>query len=843
VISSLDDPREYLGKASALSMYAVFAPVIAFPVCILVWIFLSFSVAFLLFCASIIAFPSGLVMQDITGRRDKKIYTRYYNHVGFLNRLEDIVFKPYKYVGSIKPETLTPKAAARYHEIKDAMTALGGMDRHGYSAAAFAEWEPKYLGFLHLLDPHRRADAFTWEYPNQLRDEILSVEDSYIPDAIARLSAYLSFLTALRNATAHISGGMSDAPAQQWYAIAEDAGMVENYIREHVHIMRGNYPPASTPPQALYSFYQQQLNQFFYGEWKHLKDIRRDLRYTLADLSPDVEAYDRAMEEATHHPAVFHAVKANPSDWYTQYQKLYEPLKAAYEQYLAESGDFIIGTTANTTQPDPNMVPPYALTLTPSERTRHMYVIGRTGSGKTTFLKTLIAQDLRNTKQGVIVISPENRIFEDLLALIPPERANDLIYFDPTDTTPPVIGFNPFALEDGDDLNQKAQETYTIFERALGELGVKMTTLLQNAAYALIQQRQSKPTDLDLLLYPADNSLRHRITRNPSIDERTRRFWDAYDSSAYYKSAYEPVVNRLDPFFRPPHSIVLSTASFSWHHVLNERPSIIFCNLSRLKGMEAQIMGQLIIAQIQQTIFRRDPLPEDTYIDYSLYIDEFQTYAQTSEQSFIETLNKARKYHFGLTLAHQVTSDIPPKLLSSIVGNVGTVVCLQLSAEDAPFFTKDLQIKDADGHASPAILQNLALGTGIARTPDQNQGILFRSPAQPPPLPASADRLSPQALKTLSKTNYGTLPTSTPEIVAQQPILSEPASPPTHDTTAPAALPDLPAEPAPAAVIVDETENPLTRAPRRRGRPPKSSATPSTPRGRPRTTNNGQEPD
>jgi ABC-type dipeptide/oligopeptide/nickel transport system ATPase subunit len=94
-------------------------------------------------------------------------------------------------------------------------------------------------------------------------------------------------------------------------------------------------------------------------------------------------------------------------------------------------------------------------------------VIGRTGSGKTTLLKNLITQDLRNPKQGVIVISPENKIFEELLDLLPPERAASLIYFDPTDTKEPVIGFNPFILEDGDDLNQKSQETYTIFERAL----------------------------------------------------------------------------------------------------------------------------------------------------------------------------------------------------------------------------------------------------------------------------------------------------------------------------------------------------------------------------------------
>ena len=190
--------------------------------------------------------------------------------------------------------------------------------------------------------------------------------------------------------------------------------------------------------------------------------------------------------------------------------------------------------------------------------------------------------------------------------------------------------------------------------------------------------------------------------------------------------------------------------------------------------MAAQIMGQLLMAQIQQTIFRRDPLPESTYIPYSLYVDEFQTYAQTSEQSFIETLNKARKYHFAMTLAHQVTSDIPGKLLSSIVGNVGTVVALQLSAEDAPFFTKDLQIKDGDGHARPDLLQNLPVEMAIARTPDHNEGIVIRIPASPPQLPTSAEPLTPQELKQRSKMTYGMFPTPAPEIMPPETTWSAP---------------------------------------------------------------------
>ena len=136
------------------------------------------------------------------------------------------------------------------------------------------------------------------------------------------------------------------------------------------------------------------------------------------------------------------------------------------------------------------------LTLPLRDRFRHGYIIGKTGAGKTNLLKHLITQDLNNPDVGLILLSPEDGIFQSLLPSIPESRKDDLIYFDPTDTLDPVIGFNPFDFTDADDLDPrdkenyltlKAGETYTIFERALGDLGVKMTTLMQNIAYALLQ--------------------------------------------------------------------------------------------------------------------------------------------------------------------------------------------------------------------------------------------------------------------------------------------------------------------------------------------------------------------
>jgi len=401
------------------------------------------------------------------------------------------------------------------------------------------------------------------------------------------------------------------------------------------------------------------------------------------------------------------------SDYLTRFEKF---LDAAVHTPDYSNGPTVLGITNSDNLP--------ILYLRDQHRFRHTYIIGKTGSGKSTLLKYIIAQDLTHTdpKFGIILISPENDLFEDLLLFIKKPRDLDLIYFDPTDTKEPFIAFNPFHLEEGENLTQKAGETYTIFERSLGDLGVKMTTLFQNCVYALLQRPNSTILDLDRLLDPRDQTLRREITQNQNIDERTRKFWDAYQTSGYYKTAYEPTVNRLDSLLRPPLSKTLTASTFPFDTVLNGKPSILFCNLSKLRGIQAEVVGQLLLAQIQQTFFRRDDMPENERIPYLFFMDEFQTYAKSAEQSLVDMLNKFRKYKVGVTLAHQVTADIPSKLLSVLVGNAGTIVALQLASEDAPFFAKELQIKDGDNKTRPDFLQNLRVGEAYARIPSITNG-------------------------------------------------------------------------------------------------------------------------
>ena len=156
----------------------------------------------------------------------------------------------------------------------------------------------------------------------------------------------------------------------------------------------------------------------------------------------------------------------------------------------------------NTTNRPPNTPSIHVLTtLSPSDRQRHTYAIGKTGAGKSTMLAQLIINDLIE-ERGVIVISPERGLFDTLLAHLPHLAGEDLpdrlLYFDPSDNTNAIVGFNPFHFEAPDDpqekqqlITQQAGETYTILTHALGDLGVKMSTLMQNCIYALLQRPNS----------------------------------------------------------------------------------------------------------------------------------------------------------------------------------------------------------------------------------------------------------------------------------------------------------------------------------------------------------------
>lgn len=370
--------------------------------------------------------------------------------------------------------------------------------------------------------------------------------------------------------------------------------------------------------------------------------------------------------------------------------------------------------------------------VTPQDRFKHAYILGKTGAGKTTLLKNLITQDIARG-DGVIVLSPESGLFDFVLANLPYKRIQDLILYDPSDNTPPVVSLNPIHLENPRDLAREAGAISGTLKRAMGDdLSGAMQTLLLKCAYTLLQLPDSSFQDLRALLKP-NSPLRDSLPNSPHLDDITREYWrDEFDKGGHRRSA-EALISRLDAFFMPPLVSTMSRASFAFSEALNASSSVFLFDYSRIYGTQQTIIGQLTLSHLLQTLLKRDGQPEADRIPYHLYIDEFQTFAEQSESAFRDLLNRARKYKMSVTLAHQVTADIPPKLLEVILGNVGTKVCMQVATTDAEFFANQMHIKSYRPRQGAEELEKLHIGEAFLLTPDPNayHALKITIPASP----------------------------------------------------------------------------------------------------------------
>lgn len=352
-------------------------------------------------------------------------------------------------------------------------------------------------------------------------------------------------------------------------------------------------------------------------------------------------------------------------------------------------------------------------------RRRHTYVIGKTGYGKTNLLRQLIYQDLKNG-DGLGVISPEAELARDkILPFIPRARLDDVIYFNPEDEKRPVT-FNPFYLDKHEDINRKAQRTFRILEEAMPDLtGARMRPLLKNTVYALLEKEGATILDVERLLDPYDSRFREEVIEETE-DERTSKFWEEIYPS-YPENAYLPIINRLDQFLRPPVSRILGhpTGSLRFRKAMDEGKVLLFNLSTGLLGEGvSQVLGQLIVANLQQALVGRDRLAESERRIFYLYIDEFQTYTETATGSYSDILARARKYGMGLILAHQQTKQVPGKLLADIIGNVSTMIAFNLSAQDANKIARELTLD------TPEYLTQLTKGRAWARIGQEVFGLM-----------------------------------------------------------------------------------------------------------------------
>lgn len=323
-----------------------------------------------------------------------------------------------------------------------------------------------------------------------------------------------------------------------------------------------------------------------------------------------------------------------------------------------------------------------------AERRRHLYVVGKTGSGKSTFLEHLVTEDL-NEGRGVGVIGPEGEFFRDrLLPLVPERREDEVIYFAPGNPKNPLT-FNPLAIHPGEDAVRAAEDLFTIFKRALSEeeIGARMQPIIQNAFAALVGRPGMTLWEVKRLL--EDPAFRREIAET-TVDQYVRAFWlETYPR--YPKGADLPIVNRLDQFLRPPalrRTLCHPESSFSIREAL-AKGQILFLDLFGLSEENRLLLGQMLLSKFQLELMRRE-LTGTGAEPFHLYADEFQSFAGVAEGTWRELLSRGRKYGLCLTLAHQYPAQLPTGLQEEILGNVNSLVSFALGAKDADVVRREL---------------------------------------------------------------------------------------------------------------------------------------------------------
>jgi len=327
--------------------------------------------------------------------------------------------------------------------------------------------------------------------------------------------------------------------------------------------------------------------------------------------------------------------------------------------------------------------------LTLEERRRHLYVIGATGTGKTTLLTHMIYNDLLSGK-GVAVLDPHGDLSERLLAIVPKERANEVVYFNPYDTKHP-IGLNILELTQNTDEGERQREKDLITSSVVSifyklypprYMGPRMEHILRNTILTALEQ----PGSTLMTVYEL---LTNKNLRNQAVswlpEGILKDFWkEEFEGLGSNQKAEQisPITNKLGRFLTASMTanIINQTKSTLNLEEIMNNGQILICDLSKGKIGEdvSAFLGSIITAKLQLAALKRVHVPQNERKDFFLYIDEFQNFAT---KSFAELLSEARKYRLNVVLAHQTVSQIEDRnFLQIILANVGTVIVFRTSS-------------------------------------------------------------------------------------------------------------------------------------------------------------------
>jgi hypothetical protein len=346
--------------------------------------------------------------------------------------------------------------------------------------------------------------------------------------------------------------------------------------------------------------------------------------------------------------------------------------------------------------------------IAPDQRTRHTYVIGASGTGKSTLLLNMIIQDIKNG-EGVAVLDPHGDLIDQILGYVPDERLPDVILFDPSDAEYPV-GFNILSAHSELEKNLLSSDLVAVFRRLSTSWGDQMTSVLGNAILAFLESKNGG-TLSDLRRFLIEPAFRKNFLHSVT-DPEVAYYWEKeYPLLAGKPQA--PLLTRLDTFLRPKlirHMVSQKENKVDFRKIM-DGGKIFLAKLSQgAVGEEnSYLLGTLLVSKLHQIAMSRQEVKESARKNFYLYIDEFQNFITPSMAAI---LSGARKYHLGLILAHQELRQLWSKdteVASAVIANPCTRICFRLGEFDAE------RLEDGFTSFDAKDLQNLGVGEAVCR--------------------------------------------------------------------------------------------------------------------------------
>ncbi len=369
----------------------------------------------------------------------------------------------------------------------------------------------------------------------------------------------------------------------------------------------------------------------------------------------------------------------------------------------------------------------HGLQFSRQERERHLYIVGKSGSGKSTFLFNLAMGDIVDG-HGVAVIDPHGDLALDILDAIPRSRINDVCYLDATDSERPV-GFNPATRIAPERRALATAGIVSAFKHLWADSwGPRLEHFLFHGVAALLARRHATLIDLPRLY--TDELFRSRVLENVR-DPETRRFWyEEYPdySPSFRSEAAAPILNKAGQFAASPQlRLILGQLDprLDLSFTMNSR-RILIANLAKgtIGEQASNLLGSLLVSHLQLIAMERGALPPHQRVPFFVHVDEFQTF---SSDAFATLLSEARKFATHFCLVNQFTDQLPHSVRSAVLGNAGSLIAFRVGSRDAELLAPEFHPME------PGALTDLSPFTAWLRRSDAGRDMITAEPKLYPP--------------------------------------------------------------------------------------------------------------